>query len=54
MEIKKTANGLIPGISRDDMLRLSIPLPSLTEQKRIVEAIKKIFTMINEIANQIK
>ena len=53
MEIKKTANGLIPGISRDDVLRLSIPLPSLTEQKRIVEAIKKIFTMINEIANQI-
>ena len=53
MEIKKTANGLIPGISRDDVLRLSIPLPSLTEQKRIVEAIKKNFTMINEIANQI-
>ena len=33
MEIKKTANGLIPGISRDDILSLNIPLPPLAEQK---------------------
>ena len=53
MEIKKSANGLIPGISRDDMLNLSIPLPPIAEQKRIVEAIETIFTKLDEIANQV-
>ena len=53
MEIKKTANGLIPGISRDDMLSVSIPLPPLAEQKRIVDAIEKIFATLDDIANQV-
>jgi restriction endonuclease S subunit len=53
MEIKKTANGLIPGISRDDILSLNIPLPSLTEQKRIVDEIEKIFATLDDIANQV-
>ena len=53
MEIKKTANGLIPGISRDDILSLNIPLPSLTEQKRIVDEIEKIFAVLDDIANQV-
>ena len=53
MEIKKTANGLIPGISRDDILSLNIPLPPLSEQKRIVEAIEKIFAVLDDIANQV-
>ena len=53
MEIKKTANGLIPGISRDDMLSLNIPLPPLTEQKRIVDEIEKIFATLDDIANQV-
>ena len=53
MEIKKTANGLIPGISRDDILSLNISLPPLAEQKRIVEAIEKIFCTLDDIANQV-
>lgn len=53
MEIKKTANGLIPGISRDDILSLNIPLPPLAEQKRIVDEIEKIFATLDNIANQV-
>ena len=53
MEIKKTANGLIPGISRDDILSLNIPLPPLTEQKRIVKAIETIFATLDDIATQV-
>ena len=53
MEIKKTANGLIPGISRDDILSLNIPLPPLAEQKRIVDEIEKIFAVLDDIANQV-
>ena len=53
MEIKKTENGLIPGISRDDILSLNIPLPPLAEQKRIVDEIEKIFATLDDIANQV-
>ena len=53
LEIKKTANGLIPGISRDDILSLNIPLPPLAEQKRIVDEIEKIFATLDDIANQV-
>ena len=53
MDIKKTANGLIPGISRDDMLGLNIPLPPLAEQKRIVDEIEKIFAALDDIVNQV-
>ena len=53
MEIKKTANGLIPGISRDDILSLNIPLPPLAEQKRIVDEIEKIFATLDDIENQV-
>ena len=53
MEIKKTANGLIPGISRDDILSLNIPLPPLAEQKRIVDEIEKIFAVLDDIATQV-
>ena len=53
IEIKNAANGLIPGISRDDMLGLSIPLPPLAEQKRIVETTKKTVAKLDEIVHQV-
>ena len=33
------AKSMIPGISREDVLKINIPLPPLEEQKRIVEKI---------------
>ncbi len=53
LEIKKSADGLIPGISRDDILSLNIPLPPLAEQCRIVQAIKSSFAQLDEITNSI-
>ena len=37
--IQETAHGIIPGISRDDMLAVLIPFPPLAEQMRIVDAV---------------
>ena len=51
LEIKKTADGLIPGISRDDILNLNIPIPPFAEQCRIVQAIKSSFTHLDNIEN---
>ena len=53
LEIKKSADGLIPGISRDDILSLNIPLPPLSEQYRIVQAIETAFSQLDEITNSI-
>ena len=48
--IKSEANGLIPGISRDVILELLIPLPPLTEQQRIVQAITQYNSVIELIS----
>ena len=53
LEIKKSADGLIPGISRDDILSLNIPLPPLVEQNRIVKTIETAFLQLDEITNAI-
>ncbi len=47
--IKKVSKGLIPGIERDDILRLSLPLPPLAEQQRIVEKIEQAFSALDTI-----
>jgi type I restriction enzyme S subunit len=41
--IKENAKGIIPGISRNDILDLLIPLPPLFEQRRIVQKIETVF-----------
>lgn len=47
--IKENGQGLIPGISRDIVLNLLIPLPPLAEQKRIVETIQKYLAEIEQL-----
>ena len=48
-DIKNAAGGLIPGISRKDILDLEIPIPPSNEQKRIVKTVQFIFTILETI-----
>ena len=41
------AKSMIPGISREDVLKINIPLPPIEEQKRIVEKIDLLFEELN-------
>jgi type I restriction enzyme S subunit len=52
--IKERAKGVIPGISRKDILEIFIPLPPLAEQKRIVSQIEKIFAQLEIIEDSLK
>ena len=48
-EIKTAAKGLIPGISREDILELIIPLPSEAYQTRVVTRVNEMFSFIDSI-----
>ena len=53
-ELKEKSQGLIPGISRDDILLIKFPLPPLKEQERIVgkvEKLQKLSKKFKEIYN---
>ena len=45
---RQAGNGLIPGISREDILQKEVPLPPLPEQQRIVDRIESLFSKLDE------
>ncbi len=47
--IKRAAKGLIPGISREDILNLLLPVPAEDYQQRVVESVQYYDTVLFEI-----
>lgn len=47
--LKKAQKGLIPGIERNDVLRLVMPLPPIAEQQRIVDRVQQAFTALDTV-----
>ena len=47
--IKLSAKGLIPGISREDILNIILPIPPVVYQQRTVEAVNKYNDTLNRI-----
>ena len=52
-KIKQAAKGLIPGISREDILNLVIPVPPIKEQEKTCNKLKVIFSAIEHIENSL-
>ena len=48
-ELKNKSKGLIPGISREDILKILIALPPLEEQKRVVGKVEKLQELIKNL-----
>lgn len=53
LQITSAAKGIIPGISREDLLDLIIPCPPIKEQARIVAAVDKLQSLLAEIAENL-
>ena len=47
--LKTAAKGLIPGISRDNILNLILPMPSETYQTSVVNRVNELFEIIEHI-----
>lgn len=52
-KIINKSQGVIPGISRDDILGIAFPLPPLAEQKLIVEKVDTIMSMLDELESEL-
>lgn len=48
-ELKAISKGLIPGIERDNVLNMLMPMPPLGEQEQIVEKIEEAFAWLDTI-----
>ena len=53
LQITTAAKGIIPGISREDLLNMLIPCPPLNEQTRIEKIVNNAFIVLNEIAENL-
>ena len=49
MELNRNAKSIIPGIDREFVLNLDLPIPPIEEQQRIVDKIEELFAKLNEI-----
>ena len=47
--IKGAAKGLIPGISREDILNLILPVPSLNYQAKVAEQVAEVTNIFSAI-----
>ena len=51
--LRTKAKGLIPGISREDILNLLIPIPPINEQKRIADKVSQLFSLLDFIVENV-
>ena len=49
IELNKNAKSIIPGIDREFVLNLDLPIPPIEEQQRIVDKIDELFAKLDEI-----
>ena len=54
VNLKEISKGLIPGISREDILSVCFALPPLKEQQRIVERVDQLMTLCDKLEEQVK
>lgn len=50
LQIKTKGNGGIPNINANDIKKLLVPIPSLSEQQRIVSILDKFETLVNDLS----
>jgi len=53
-ELQEAGNGLIPGISRADLLEQAFALPPSNEQQRIIDCIEKLFDKLDEAEKKVQ
>lgn len=49
IELNRNAKSIIPGIDREFVLNLDLPIPPIEEQHRIVDVIEKLFSKLDEV-----
>ena len=54
LKLLRKARSMIPGVSREDILSLTLPLPPLDEQKRIADVLDKASELITKRKEQIR